>query len=375
MTPDCLTAALKQEAVRLGFDLVGATPAATPPELDRFYDWLKRGYAGRLRYLAERAEAYRHPRHVLDGVRGILMLGVGYRTVEPAELLPGQGRISRYAWGSDYHEVVRRRLQQLADFHRRLVPAASVRGVVDTAPLLERQFGRLAGLGWIGKNTMLINERLGSWFFLAALLSSEELRYDQPCDVEGCGSCRACIDACPTGALVEPYRLDARRCVSYLSIELREAIPIEFREAIGPRLFGCDTCQEVCPWNRRTATTAEAEFQPLPGTNPVHLAELLSLDEAAFSRRFRHTLLWRAKRRGILRNAAIVLGNQPHDAAAAALLQGLKDGEPLVRGGCAWALGHSQDQHARQALRNRLAVEPDPDVRAGISAALGSYGS
>jgi epoxyqueuosine reductase len=230
---------------------------------------------------------------------------VNYRTVEPIEAGHGQARVSRYAWGADYHEVIRRRLHALADFHRRLVPTAGVRGVIDTAPLLEREFGQLAGLGWIGKNTMLINERFGSWVFLAALLTTQELAYDQPSIAGRCGSCRACLDACPTGALVEPYRLDARKCISYLTIELRGAVAEELRMACGNRLFGCDACQEACPWNRRTPATAEPAFRPGPGMNPIELAELTALDEGAFRRRFRHTPLWRARREGIRRNAGM----------------------------------------------------------------------
>ena len=236
------------------------------------------------------------------------MLATNYRTVEPVPPGPGQTRVSRYAWGADYHEVLRRRLHKLADFHRRLVPGAGVRGVVDTAPLLEREFGRLAGLGWVGKNTLLIHPRLGSWFFLAALLSTEELVYDEPSTVGRCGSCRACLDACPTGALVEPYRLDARKCISYLTIELRDSVPAEFRAACGGRFFGCDACQEACPWNRRTPASVEPAFQPGPGMNPVTVAELVGLDEEAFRRRFRHTPLWRARRTGILRNAEVADG-------------------------------------------------------------------
>ena len=227
MNAASLTAALKQESLRLGFDLAGATPAAAPPDFERFRQWLSDGYAGQMHYLAERLDAYRHPNRVLDGAKSVLMLGMNYRTVEPAEAGPGQARVSRYAWGTDYHEVLRRRLHALADVHRRLVPRAQVRGVVDTAPLLERQYGQLAGLGWIGKNTTLINRIFGSWFFLAALLSTEELEYDEPGDAGGCGSCRACLDACPTGALGGPYRLDARKCISYLTIELRGATPPE----------------------------------------------------------------------------------------------------------------------------------------------------
>ncbi len=205
MNAASLTAALKEESLRLGFDLAGATPAQASPDFDRLQQWVAAGYAGEMQYFTERLDACRHPAQLLDGAKGILMLGTNYRTVEPAEPIQSRARrsrlarVSRYAWGQDYHEVIRRRLHNLADFHRRLTPAARVRGVVDTAPLLERQFGRLAGLGWIGKNTLLINQQFGSWFFLAALLTTAELDYDEPA-ADHCGSCRACLDACPTGA-------------------------------------------------------------------------------------------------------------------------------------------------------------------------------
>jgi len=302
MNPVALAAALKEESLRLGFDLAGATPAAASPDFDRLQRWLADGYAGQMHYIADRLDAYRHPDSILEGVKSILMLAMNYRSVEPADAGPGQARVARYAWGADYHEVARDRLHQLADFHRRLVPTARVRGVVDTAPLLERRFGQLAGLGWIGKNTTLINQRLGSWFFLATLLTTEELDYDEPALSDCCETCRACLDACPTGALVEPGRLDARKCISYLTIELRGDVPKEHRASCGDRLFGCDACQDACPWNRRTPSTLETAFYPGPTMNPVEVSELLALDAAGFRRRFRHTPLWRAKREGILRN-------------------------------------------------------------------------
>jgi epoxyqueuosine reductase len=365
-----LTAALKSEAQRLGFSLSGATPAAAPPHIEEFAQWLAAGCAGEMHYLAARADAYRHPRHVLEGVRSILMLGTNYRTVEPVAAGPAQGRASRYAWGADYHDVIRQRLGKLADFHQQLVPQATVRGVVDTAPLLERGFGQLAGLGWIGKNTMLINPQIGSWFFLAALLSSEELEYDTTIESDRCGSCRACLDACPTGALVEPRRLDARKCLSYQTIEAHGFAPGELRGPQTDRLFGCDACQEACPWNQRTPSTADELFQPRPGMNPIDVIELFALDEAAFRQRFRHTLMWRSRRCGLLRNAAIALGNRPQPAALPALAQGLHDDEPLVRAACAWALGRYGEQAAKQALEDRLATEPDPAVRSEIESAF-----
>jgi epoxyqueuosine reductase len=301
MNPASLAAALKEESLRLGFDLAGATPATAPSDFDHLQRWLSDGCAGEMHYMADRLDAYRHPASVLDGAKSVLMLAMNYRSAEPADAGPGQARVARYAWGTDYHEVIRERLHQLADFHRRLTPAARTRGVVDTAPLLERRFGQLAGLGWIGKNTTLINRRLGSWFFLAALLTTEELDCDEPFAADHCGQCSACLDACPTGALVEPGRLDARKCISYLTVELRGEMPEGHRVACGDLLFGCDACQEACPWNHRTPATAETAFYPGPKMNPVEISELLALDEAGFRRRFRHTPLWRARREVILR--------------------------------------------------------------------------
>ena len=365
-----LTLALKDEARRLGFDLVGACEATTPPRIGDFRRWLVAGHAGQMGYLAARAAAYEHPSHVLEGARSLLMLGVAYRTVEPAPRRDGEGQVSRYAWGLDYHDLIRRRLRRLADHHRLLTPHSKVRGVVDTAPLLERDFAQRAGLGWIGKNTLLINRRLGSWLFLAALLTTEPLDYDPP-HAEGlCGSCRACLDACPTGALVEAHCLDARKCVSYLTVELHGPIPQQLREPIGPWLFGCDACQEVCPWNRHAEVPATQELHPLPGMNPVEPAGLFALDEAAFHERFRATPLWRARRGGLLRNAAVVLGNRPHEAALPALIRGLNDAEAVVRGASAWALGAYAAEAAQQALQDRLPVEADPEVRAEIEGAL-----
>ena len=344
MSPDELTAALKAEARRLGFDLAGACPAVTPPGGERLKDWLAAGYAGEMRYLSDRADAYQNPSHVLDGVRSILMLTMNYRTAAPVEPAAGQGRVSRYAWGGDYHDLIHERLTQLAAFLQAQMPEARTRGVVDTAPLLEREFAQLAGLGWIGKNTLLLNKTAGSWFFLAALLTDAELTYDAPHATDHCGTCRACLDACPTEAFVAPYVLDARKCISYLTIELRASIPEELRTGVGDWLFGCDVCQDVCPWNHRAPLSEEETFQPGQAINPVDLIALFDLDDAAFRSRFRHTPLWRAKRRGILRNAAIVLGNRPTPAAIPALTRGLADAEPLVREACAWALQRNASQ-------------------------------
>lgn len=363
MDATALTSALKHEARRLGFALGGACPAVTPQGIHHFHGWLDAGYAGEMTYLVERRHAYEHPHHVLDGVRSLLMLAMPYRTSEPTLGGACQGRVSRYAWGEDYHDLIHDRLGRLADWLKRHVPSCKVRGVVDTAPLLEREFAQLAGLGWVGKNTLLLNRQLGSWFFLAALLTDVELAYDPPHEADHCGTCRACLDACPTQAFAGPYVLDSRRCISYLTIELRSMIAADLRLGIGDWLFGCDICQDVCPWNRFAPISNERELFPAADTNPLELPGLFDMDDEAFRQRFRRTPLWRPKRRGLLRNAALVLGNKRPPEGIGALIRGLADGEPLVRGACAWALSQYGGEAAREAVQARLAAETDAEVR------------
>jgi epoxyqueuosine reductase len=366
-----LTTLIKRRAGELEFSLSGVCPAAPPAGLARFDEWLAAGYAGQMHYLADRRDAYADPSSILDGARSVVMLAMNYRTAEPATPGAGEGRVSRYAWGeTDYHDLMRDRLNQLADYLREQMPTAKVRGVVDTAPLLEREFAQLAGLGWIGKNTLLINRQHGSWFFLAALLTDIELAYDVGHEADHCGTCRACLDACPTSAFPQPYILDASRCISYLTIELREAVPHDLRAGIGEWLFGCDVCQDVCPWNSRAPQSREAEFEPRADSNPIDLIDLFELDDAAFRRRFGNTPLWRAKRRGLLRNAAIVLGNRPTPAAIPALIRGLNDNEPLIRGACAWALGRHLCAAAHESLDRRREVETDVEVMREIEEAI-----
>lgn len=368
-----LTNRIKQKARQLGFGLCGVCPAAGPPGAARLDDWLARGYAGEMGYLEERRAAYDHPRHVLEGVRSIVMLAMDYRTEQPQPTGPGQGRVSRYAWGDgDYHDLIRHRLHALADDLRAAVPAAKTRGVVDTAPLLEREFAQLAGLGWVGKNTLLLNRQRGSYFFLAGLLTDQLLEFDVSHEADHCGSCTACLEACPTNAFPEPYVLDASRCISYLTIEHRSAIAQDLRDDMADWVFGCDVCQDVCPWNRGAPISDVEAFEPRADNDPLELAPLFHMNDADFRARFRHTPLWRAHRRGLLRNAAIVLGNQRAANASAALVLGLCDPEPLVRGACAWALGQLATPAARRALERRRTVEPADEVRAEITAALSS---
>ncbi|MGQ9504761.1 MAG: tRNA epoxyqueuosine(34) reductase QueG [Thermogutta sp.] len=351
---------LKEHAKDLGFCCVGISPAVEPPHYGAFLEWLQAGFHGEMNYLAKRKAAYRTPTSILPEVQSVIMLGFPYMNIADPQPRPGFGTISRYAAGEDYHRLIRDRLQQLGEFLIAEYPGASVRGVVDTAPLLERDFAHLAGLGWIGKSTSLIHPEYGSYLFLAALLTSVELEWDPPFTEDLCGLCSKCLRACPTGALVAPKILDARRCLSYLTIELKSGIPEDLRACVGDWFFGCDICQAVCPWNRKTWSIACDD--KLRGDRAVNLIALFSWDEHDFREAFGSTALWRAKRRGLLRNAAIVLGNQRCQSAWDVLVQGLKDSEDIVREACAWALIQIDPKAAIPYLTSRLSEESDAIV-------------
>ena len=337
---------VKGQAQRLGFDLVGVTDPVPPVHAAFYGDWLARGYNAKMGYLARpNAVAKRSdPRRIMPETRSIVVVGINYYlgdTHSPGDSLPSDrllGRVSRYAWGLDYHEVILEKLHQLArwiDSHT--AHPLIYRAYVDTGPLLERELAQQAGLGWIGKNTSLIHPQHGSYFFLGELRLDLALETDTPSRADRCGSCTACINACPTGALVAPRTLDARRCISYLTIENRADIPEAIRPLLGDRVFGCDICQEVCPWNRRFARpTDEAAFEPLHPT--LDLIRLLRLDESGFRTRFRETPLWRSRRPGLLRNAAVVLGNLGDPAAIASLEIARSDAHPLIADHATWAV-------------------------------------
>lgn len=334
-----VSALIKSQAHALGFQLAGITPAISPSGYHHFLEWLDRGYAGEMRYLPDRSDAYAHPDSVLPAVKSLVMLGMNYHTIQRTPPGPGEANIAAYAWGTaDYHDLIHDRLKQLKKFVLEAIPDANVRGVVDTAPLLEREFAQLAGIGWVGKNTLLLNKEFGSYFFIAALLCDIELVYDEPFEANHCGTCTACLDACPTMAFPQPFVMDARRCISYLTIEYRDDMPADMVGKWDDWLFGCDVCQEVCPWNRRVPESIEPEFAPASTPTSVDLIALFALSEEEFRQRFRKTPLWRSKRRGILRNAALVLGSQKCEAARETLEGALADDEPLIRNACRWAL-------------------------------------
>jgi epoxyqueuosine reductase len=352
-----LAARIKDHARTLGFDLVGIAPATPADGFERLQQWLARGYAGEMNYMERHAEARRDPRSILPAVRSVVMVGLNYFPgKEKAQA--GLGRIARYARGEDYHDVLRRKLRLLADWIEREAPGVRGRAVVDTAPLLERDFARRAGLGWFGKNTMLINKRLGSYFFLGALLLDIQLEADAPHETSHCGTCTACVEACPTGALPRPGELDARRCISYLTIELKGSITEELRTPMGDWLFGCDICQEVCPWNRKAPLATEPAFgdQDLSSLDPIMV---LGLKEEAFRERFRKTALWRAGRRGLVRNAAIVLGNQGDSSALPALEGAAADPDPVIAAAARWAVAAIRERMSRRAPVSNRAEAPD----------------
>ena len=372
-----LTLRIKAEAHRLGFELVGTTEVR-PSENAQFYrHWIAAGRHGDMAYLARTDAVARRldpPVHFKSAV----VVGLNYFTGDNpfAEDAP---IIARYARGRDYHKVIKKKLLGLLHFIEaesgRELPLS--RAYVDTGPVLERELARRAGLGWYGRNTMLINPKRGSYFFIGALLLELELDYDDAFDSDHCGTCSACVDACPTGALLgrdangAPV-MDATRCISYLTIEQRGPIPMELRPLIRNRIFGCDICQEVCPWNapKFVQITREQDFASRANQETRKLVDLLSMSEAEWDEFSRGSAIRRAKRSGFLRNVAVALGNRRSESAVPALAAALNDHEPLVRGHAAWALGRIASQAARAALVSRKTVEMESWVQGEIELAL-----
>ncbi len=377
---------VKAEARAAGFDLCGiASGAPFTREGQALASWVARGYHGEMEYMARNAARSPEPQKVVPEARSLVVVGLYYgdsAAEEDAEAGPTsdgppgpRGRISKYARGEDYHTVMEPGLHRLAAFL--LERGARVaRYYVDTGPVIDRAAARRAGIGWYGKNTMIITRRgHGSWVFLGEILTDLPLPPDNP-DDGNCGRCSLCLDACPTGAIIAPYTVDARRCISYLTIEHRGAIPREMRPLIGDHIFGCDICQVVCPHNAKSPARSHLEFAPRDavGARPA-LIPLLNITEEEFQERFRGSPITRTKRRGLRRNVAVALGNMADPASVPALLQALADEtDSLVRGHAAWALGRIATQAAREGLRESLAREHDPNVREEITLALAESG-
>jgi epoxyqueuosine reductase len=367
-----LSADIKAAAQRLGFALAGISPVQLPPHGETFARWLRDGFAGELGYMSRTEALRRDPHELVPWAQSIISVGMNYYTPFTRPEMPdsSEGWISRYAWGDDYHELIKARLERLLDDIRGLcTEPVEGRAFVDSGPVLERDFAGVAGLGWIGKNTHLISPKRGSWFFLGELFVDLPLVYDRPMR-DRCGQCDLCLKACPTNAFVGPYVLDARRCISYLTIELKGAMPRHLRPLVGNHIFGCDICQEVCPYNVKAQATAEAAFGPRSGLLAPQLIPLLSLTEVEFRQRFRGSPILRAKRRGFLRNVAVALGNLKCQEAVPALIAALDDVEPLVRGHAAWALGEIRTSAAMTALQRRSQLEIHPEVCTEIDQAM-----
>jgi epoxyqueuosine reductase len=328
-----LTAAVKARARELGFDRVGIGPATPPPHAAAFEAWLDAGHAATMSYLARGRADRLDPARLLPGVRSVVAVALSYK---PASDDPSWRGVAAYARGCDYHDVLRERLATLAAFiSDRAGPDAATRVAVDTSAVLERDLAARAGLGWIGKNTNLLAPELGSLFFIGIVFTTAGLVFDEGLP-DRCGTCTACLDACPTNAFPAPYVLDARRCISYLTIEHRGEVEEALRESVGEWLFGCDVCQDVCPWNAKAAPSREPAWAP--SRTLEEPAALFALTPEMFRARFRGSALTRAKRAGLLRNAALVLGNRREAGAVAELSRALDDPESSVRSAAAWAL-------------------------------------
>jgi epoxyqueuosine reductase len=367
-TAAALASRLKAQAYGLGFDLAGIVRLEPSETFGRYQDWVRSGHHGEMAYMARGERARADPREHLPRARSALVVALNYDGTKPP------GPIARYARGDDYHDVVLDKLRALESWLKSDVGSEMwSHAYVDTGPFLERDMARSAGLGWFGKNTNLLHPQLGSFFLLGTLFTELALQPDAPFETEHCGTCTRCLEACPTGAFVAPYVLDARRCISYLTIELRGAIPLELREGMGTLVFGCDICQDVCPWNVKFSRAAEqSALRPRAENLEPDLSQFLLMSDEEFRSRFPRSPVRRAKRRGLARNAAIALGNRGDVRDIPALARALAhDADPLVRGHAAWALGRFPGNiDACNALQRALADEEDSSVRSEIEVSL-----
>jgi epoxyqueuosine reductase len=368
-----LTESIKSKALEVGFDLIGVSPVERFPETEHFREWLSKGYAGDMQYMERNPGGREDPGQTLPGAKSIVSCGLNYNTAFPysiGETDKKKGWIARYAWGDDYHVIMDERLRALEDFiQEESSPEGTCVRYTDTGPVLERVYGKYGGIGWIGKNTCLINQRIGSWIFLGEIITNIELEYDgSPPD--RCGTCTRCIDACPTGAIVEPYVLDSRLCVSYLTIESKDKIPYELRDGIDNNIFGCDICQDVCPWNRKALRTKEPSFQPRDGLYNPPLKSISGLGADEFGSRFKGSSIKRAKRKGFLRNILTAMGNSADNDLVPMVESYLTDEEPLVRAHAVWALWRLKGEGSADTLLNHKKNEKDPAVLEEIDEVL-----
>jgi epoxyqueuosine reductase len=364
-----LTMRIREEAQRLGFFKTGITPIGELPYQEYFDAWLKEGRNGEMRYLERQAPKRRDPGRILANARTLIVAALNYYSDQGFANAPLHGKISRYALGEDYHDGVRDRLERLLDFIQTQVPSAQGRCYVDTGPIMEKVWGAESSLGWIGKNTNLITRERGSWFFLGVILLDSALDYDRK-EKDFCGSCNNCIQVCPTGAIVAPYMLDARLCISYLTIEFRGIIPLKLRPYIGNRIYGCDTCQEACPWNRFAKNSLEKDLNPRVENQMPDLISLSAITAEGFDVRFENSPIRRVSRNGFVRNVVIALGNSGSIESVPVLEKAIRDESSLVRAHAAWALGQLPFPSARRILERAQLEEKNIDVCEEIAVAL-----
>lgn len=361
-----ITKSIKDKALDIGFDLVAISPVGQFPENQFYKDWLSRGYAGKMGYLERNSEKRADVKEILQGAKSVICCAVNYNTDYPysTDINDHQsGWISRYAWGDDYHESITDKLKTLNNYCKEIAPETfNSKYYVDTGPVLEKVYSKYSGVGWIGKNTCLINQQAGSWLFLGEIITNAELEYDSTV-TDRCGTCTRCIDACPTDAIVEPYVLDSRKCISYLTIELKEPVPQELREGVENNIYGCDICQDVCPWNKEADVTENAQFKPRKHLYNPRLAELANITPREFSELFRGSPIKRTKRRGLIRNVMLAMGNSGNPKFLDDIKTSLDDGEPLIRAAAVWAFWKIAGDDSKQDLSLMLENETDNIVR------------
>jgi epoxyqueuosine reductase len=365
MTTQISRAKLKSQLIsfarQIGFDSCRIAACDTPAHATEFRQWLRQGAHGEMNYMQRGEEKRCEPQKVLPGAKSIVVLALNYFQGEGIRRsqIAATGKVARYAWGDDYHDVIAAKLDKLDQFLRDF--DGQQKCYVDTGPILERDHAAQAGIGWHGKNTMLIDERLGTWFFLAEILTTIELPADQPLE-DRCGTCERCIKACPTGAITAPHRLDARRCISYLTIELKGYIPLEFRPLIGDRIFGCDDCLDVCPWNRFAQVSHETAFSARESTTGMALREYLRLSDAEFRQLFKNSPIKRIKRRGFLRNVCVALGNAGDVSDLPALERAAADPEPLIAEHAGWAIEQIEARHGINPWNRRTGSKKEAAI-------------
>ena len=367
------TLRIENLAKELGFDGFGVTRVLPSKSIRNYKEWLNLNYQGEMSYMRRNAEKRSSLDMVLSGVQSVVCLRTNYLTEDKDMSFVNEkkrGDVSLYALNEDYHEVLIQRHRKLEEKIKEEFGGCQTKIYIDTGPILEKPLAQSAGLGWVGKHTNLITEHIGSYYFISEILVDVPLKVSEP-SLDQCGTCRSCIDICPTKAIVAPYILDSRKCISYLTIELKGVIPLEFRKAIGNHIYGCDDCQIVCPWNSFAVKTDEESFRVRSGS--FRLIDLMRLDDDAFRKRFKNSPVKRTKRRGLLRNVAVALGNSDDLSAVGPLIDALSDHEPLIRAHVVWALGELIGEKALPILNKNLKNEEEKIVKDEINLVQRNY--